>query len=221
MPDRPRQRVPFSDLATAAYCPRQLYYARREADRSVPERVAAVRELAFEYPALVEAPDAAIRDRPVEVPAAEYRRRLRALRDEGWGSLVSPAERAVTVAGRDVVGRVDKVVTAPLRPSLVSPGHPPPEGVWEPQSVRAVAAAKALSYREGTTVDRAVVEYPAHGVVRTLSLTTRRKAAYRRALRTVRDLDGPPPRLADDAKCAPCDYSADCGVQTRSLRSLL
>jgi CRISPR-associated exonuclease Cas4 len=93
--------------------------------------------------------------------------------------------------------------------------------VWEPQRVRAVAAAKALSWEREATVDRALVEYPAHGVVRTVRLTTRARATYRRALRAVRSLDGPPPRLRDTAKCEPCDYRDRCGVPTRSMRSLL
>ena len=33
-------------------------------------------------------------------------------------------------------------------------------------------------------VERAFVEYPAYGIVREIALTTRRKAAYRRVLRT-------------------------------------
>jgi CRISPR-associated exonuclease Cas4 len=70
-------------------------------------------------------------------------------------------------------------------------------------------------------VERALVEYPAHAAVRTVRTTTRRKARYRTALRTVRELDGPPPRLRDSAKCETCEYVSECGVRTRSLRSLL
>ncbi|MFB6119990.1 MAG: hypothetical protein ABEJ68_02605 [Halobacteriaceae archaeon] len=210
--------VTFSDLSTAAYCPRQLYYARRD-DRAPPPRVERIRALAFRYPSILDgaAPtDAAI-------PAAEYRRRLRALRDRDptlWRALTDPAEREPVVTGRDCRGVVHKVLAGPV-PSLVVAGDPPENGVWEPQSVRAVAAAKALAYREETSVERAVVEYPAHAVVRELSLTGRRKATYRRALRAVRSLDGPPSRIDDDAKCDACDYRETCGVPTRSLRSLL
>ena len=103
----------------------------------------------------------------------------------------------------------------------MSPGTPPERGVWKPQGVASVAAAKALAYERERPVERAVVEYPAHAVVRTVRLTTRRKAAYRRVLRTVRSLDGPPPRLDDDAKCAACEYREECGVPTRTLASLL
>lgn len=49
---------------------------------------------------------------------------------------------------------------------MVFTGRPPEHGVWEPQSIRAVAAAKALSWEHERTVERAFVEYPAYGIVR-------------------------------------------------------
>jgi len=100
-------------------------------------------------------------------------------------------------------------------------GEPPDEGVWEPQTVRLVAAAKALAWERQTTVETAFAEYPAYGVVREVPLTTRRKAAYRSAVRTAESVDGPPSRTDDRAKCDPCDYHDQCGVTTRSMRSLL
>jgi len=62
--------------------------------------------------------------------------------------------------------------------------------VWEPQSVRAVAVAKALSWEREREIPRALVEYPSVGVVREVRLTTRKKAAYRRALRAARSITG-------------------------------
>ena len=106
-------------------------------------------------------------------------------------------------------------------PSLLSTGSPPENGVWYPQTVHAVAAAKALAFERETPVERAFVEYPTHGIVREVPLTARRKAAYRGTVRTLESIDGPPPRLDDDAKCEPCEYREECGVRTRSLRSLL
>jgi CRISPR-associated exonuclease Cas4 len=213
--------VAFADLARAAYCPRQLYYARREESREIPPQARRIRALAFAYPDLLEAPAAALADRPIALSPATYRCRLRALRErEDWAGLVDPPEREVRVHGKDCRGRVDKVLDGPI-PVLVSPGEPPDRGVWEPQSVRAVAAAKALAWRAERPVERALVEYPAHAVVREVRLTTRRKAGYRRTLRTVRKLDGPPPRIANDAKCDACDYREECGVRTRTLGSLL
>jgi CRISPR-associated exonuclease Cas4 len=213
------ETVTFSDLATAAYCPRQLYNARRDDDRGPPPSVARVTAAAHRYPAILDGATPPTDD----LSAARYRRRLRALRDRDpalWRALAAPAERAVTVAGRDCRGLVHKVLAGPT-PVVVSPGRPPESGVWEPQSVRAVAAAKALAHREGCRVESAVVEYPRRAVVRELGVTGRRKAAYRRALRAVRSLDGPPPRIEDEAKCGACDYRTTCGVTTRSLRSLL
>jgi CRISPR-associated exonuclease Cas4 len=235
----------FSDLATAAYCPRQLYY-RRGDDRSPPPAIADRRALAFRYPDLLDADDATLRDLPIERPPAAYRRTLRETRDrlsdrplsgrdggaaggdgsgsrDLWGALVDPVARETCLLGRRCRGVVHKLIESGVpAPVHVSPGDPPDRGVWEPQSVRSIAAAKALSYAIETPVDHAVVEYPAHGVVRTVRITTRRRAAYRRAAEAVASLDADPPsRIDDRSKCAACDYSDRCGVRTRSLRSLL
>jgi len=211
--------VAFSDLARAAYCPRQLYYARRE-DRTPPPEHDEALELAGRYDAFAVASAAALATYDIAVEPHEFRSNVRASLDR-HPRVSDPAETAVFVRGKDAHGRVAKVHTGPLAVSVVTPGSPPEAGVWEPQSVRAVAAAKALAWRESTPVETAYVEYARHGVVRELSLTTRRKAAYRRALRAVRGLDGPPPRLHDDAKCGACEYSDRCGAKTRTLGSLL
>jgi CRISPR-associated exonuclease Cas4 len=234
--------IPLSELRTAAYCPRQLYYRRRDDDWSVPGHVADVRELTRRYPALVDADDATLAALPVRVAPAEYRRRLRWLRatghepsDDGappaetavggesdrWRSLVDPLDRDVVVEGRDCRGVVHRLLADPMRPSLVSTGTPPERGVWASQSVWAVGAAKALAYERGEAIETATVEYPAHGVVRRVRITGERRARYRETVRSVREMDGPPPREASDAKCAACAYAEECGVRTRTLRSLL
>lgn len=241
--------VAFSDLARAAYCPRQLYYARRDGDRSVPPAVRERMDLAFRYRALRASDDDALAAEPVALSPGAYREALDALAARRvWPHLVDPARRRVTLAGRDCRGVVGKVLDGdgradrnghapddcgpdgpdeetgdgdPPVPVVVSPGDPPERGVWEPQRVRAVAAAKALAWEERREVPRALVEYPAHAVVRTVRLTTYNRAAYRRTLRTVRSLGDPPPRVDGEAKCDACDYRETCGTRTRSLRSLL
>jgi CRISPR-associated exonuclease Cas4 len=237
-----RDHVAFSDLARAAYCPRQLYYARRDDDRGVPAAARERMALAFRYPDLRRCDDAALAAEPVALPPVTYRRALDRLagRDD-WTALVDPARRHVTLAGRDCRGVAHKVLdgggggsedgaptadegggdAAPPTPVLVSPGDPPDTGVWAPQRVRAVAAATALAWEREREIPRALVEYPAHAAVRTVRLTAGNRAAYRRTLRTVRSLDGPPPRTDDRAKCEACDYRTECGAPTRSLRSLL
>lgn len=214
----------FGDLALATYCPRKLYYRRREPDRSPPPTVAPVRALAFRYPELVEGGDPdPLRSAPISVTPERYRAALRRARDrlEVWPQLADPPACDVFLAGRECRGVAAKVLEDPPAPTIVSPGRPPAEGVWRPQGVKAVAAAKALAWERRTPVERAFVEYPAHGVVRTVGLTTRRKADYRLALRTARAIDGPPPRLHDDDKCDACEYRSECGVRTRTLSSLL
>ncbi|ESS02898.1 MAG: hypothetical protein A07HR67_02405 [uncultured archaeon A07HR67] len=217
--------IAFSDLATAAYCPRQLYYRRREDDRRLPATVRDRIDLAYRYPELAEASDATLERLPLRREPATYRHNLARLREhDAYERLVAPAETRVFLSGRDCHGIAHKLLAGvddgPPIPVICSPGEPPEHGVWEPQSVRAVAAAKALAWERERSVPRAYVEYPAVGVVRGVRLTTRRKATYRRALRAVRAIDGPPARV-DDGRCTTCAYRDRCGTTRRSLRSLL
>jgi len=224
-------KIPFSELSTATYCPRKLYYQRRD-EIDVPDEVAERRDIAFRYADLLTGPDESpvapnerLADLPLAVGPAEFRSNLdrarRRFADE-WPHLRDPTDRERLVEGKDCRGVVHKVLALdPPTPSMVFTGDPPEQGVWEPQSVRAVAAAKALSWEVEQSVERAFVEYPTHGIVREIELNVRRKAAYRTAVEAVRSLDGPPPRLRGDAKCKPCEYREECGVKTRSLKSLL
>ncbi|WP_299332139.1 CRISPR-associated protein Cas4 [Haloplanus sp.] len=217
----------FGSLARAAYCPRQWYYARRdETDGRPPSEVRERQSLAFDYPALRGADDATLRGEPIDVSPAVYRTRLDRLADRAdWSELVDPAARRVRLEGRECRGIAHKIIENedgdPPTPTFVSPGQPPDRGVWRPQRVRAVAMAKALAWEREREVPSALVEYPAYGRVRRVRLTTRNRTAYRKTVRTVRTADGPPPRIDDDAKCNACEYRQQCGVRTRSLRSLL
>jgi CRISPR-associated exonuclease Cas4 len=220
----------FRDVATAAYCPRKLYYRRRQPDPDgTPPDVDRTREVAFCYERLLDDDDALDRA-PIAVSRTQFRSRLGAAKarlDDGvWEGLVEPDSRDVVLSGRECRGVAHKLFqdgpsSGGPTLSLVFAGDPPRQGVWEPQSVRLVAAAKALSWERETGVERVFAEYPAHGVVRAVELTTRRKAAYREAVRTADTIDGPPARVDTDAKCAPCEFSDRCGTRTRSLRSLL
>ena len=212
----------FSDLRTAAYCPRKLYYRRRTDDREPPPEIRERRELAFQYEEILDGAD--LSEEPIAVTETQLRTNLSCMkvRLDAFEALCNPVERDVLLTGRECRGIVHKIVELDTpTPSLISAGAPPENGVWHPQTVHAVAAAKALSWERETPVERAFVEYPTHGIVRQIELTTRRKAAYRGAIRVLESIDGPPPRLDSAAKCEPCEYRADCGVKTRSLRSLL
>jgi CRISPR-associated exonuclease Cas4 len=212
----------FRDVATAAYCPRKLYYRRRQPDpEETPPAVRRVRDLAFRYEHLLSG--GALDEAPIAVTPTQFRSRLGAAkaRLDAWAGIADPDGRDVFLSGRECRGVAHKVIDDGPAPSLVFAGDPPRQGVWEPQSVRLVAAAKALAWERETGVERAFAEYPAHGVVREVELTTRRKAAYREAVRTADAIDGPPARVDTDAKCRPCEYSDRCGTRTRSLRSLL
>lgn len=214
----------FSDLALAAYCPRKLYYHRREDDRDPPPEAAALRDLAFQYErALAPGGEAVLSQAPIEVTPTQFRSNLGCAkaRLNAWDAIADPDGREIFLEGRECQGIAHKVLEEPLAPVVVSSGEPPEEGVWKPQTVRAVAAAKALAWAEETPIERAYVEYPAYGRIREVRIGTRRKAAYRAALRAARELDEPPPRLTDESKCEPCEFRETCGVRTRTLRSLL
>jgi len=219
--------IAFSALARAAYCPRQYYYAERdEGSVRPPPAVRERQSLAFRYPELRAADDATLAAEPIEPPPAAYRRALdRVAERSDWAGLVDPVAREVVLEGRECRGVAHKLLAGgedgPPTPTVVSPGRPPERGVWRPQRVRAVAMAKALAWERERAVPSALVEYPAHGVVRRVDLTTRNKAAYRRTVRTVRGIEGPPSRIDDAAKCEACEYREECGVRSRSLRSLL
>lgn len=212
----------FTDLATAAYCPRKLYYRRLRDGFDIPDRVAAIRNLAFRYDELLD-PTADLHAEPIAVTPTNYRSNLGCskARLDRWAELVDPSETRAFLRGKDANGIAHKVLADPAVPVIVSPGSPPERGVWEPHGVWATAAAKALSWERGETVETAYVEYPAHGVVRRVRMTTRRKAVYRKVLRTAASIDGPPPRLRNDSRCESCAYLDECGTKTRSLRSRL
>lgn len=212
----------FRDVETAAYCPRKLYYRRQSPPQDrTPDAIAERRDLAFAYEQLL-TDDEALAEAPIAVSATRYRSTLGGAkaRLDAWDALADPDERDVLLTGRECRGVAHKRIPGPSL-SLVFGGAPPEQGVWEPQSVRLVAAAKALAWERETDVDRVYAEYPAYGVIRAIDVDARRTAAYREAVRIADSLDGPPARVANDAKCAPCEYSAECGARTRSLRSVL
>jgi CRISPR-associated exonuclease Cas4 len=212
----------FTDLALAAYCSRKLYYRRRET-HDPPERDEQ-HELAFRYPELLD-PNTDLTAEPIAVSPVAYRRNLGCTRarvgTDVFDALCDPPSRDIFLTGRQARGISHKVIDTPLAPSIVSAGEPPETGVWKPQTVRAVAAAKALAWERETPIERAFVEYSTHGVIREFELTSRRVGLYRRAVRTAASIDGPPPRTRNTDKCKTCEFRSECGVRTRSLRSLL
>ena len=214
----------FRDVETAAYCPRKLYYRRRTPRHGrPPDSVGQIRDIAFEYDRLL-TDDAALAAAPIEVTPTQFRSNLGCARArlDDWEQLCSPLDREVFLQGRECRGIAHKLLaTSPPAASLVFAGEPPEHGVWRPQSVRLMAVAKALSWEHQTAVERVYAEYPAYGVIRTVPVTAGRTAAYREAVRVADHLRDPPPRTDNDAKCDPCEFRGDCGVRTRSMRSLL
>jgi len=139
--------VTFSDLRSAAFCPRQCYYEWVDDDRDPPPRVERIRSLAFRYDELLRADRLSLAAEPIEIDPAVYQRRLTDAkrRHDRWRECCTPAGREVLVDGRDCRGIVHKVFEAPLEPVVVSTGTPPDRGVWESHSIVAVAAAAGYS----------------------------------------------------------------------------
>ena len=213
----------FREVAVAAYCPRKLYYRRRASDAELgpPPEVERIRALADRYPELL-GDETTLREAPIAVTPTQYRTRLGAAKAglDAWDALVDPPERDVLVDGEETRGRIHKRLPGPSL-SLVFGGEPPDNGVWHPQSVRLVAAAKALAHEQRAPVERVYAEYPAYGTIRAVKLGRRRVGAYREALRTARSIDGPPARTNQTAKCEPCEFASRCGASTRSLLTKL
>ncbi|MFB6103689.1 MAG: hypothetical protein ABEJ57_01200 [Halobacteriaceae archaeon] len=209
----------LGELGVAAYCPRQLWYRRR--DEGEPTRARTARALALQYPSLraeTVAPDGLAV--PVATVAARLDRVAAAFPD-AWPELSAPSATDVRLEGRAVRGEVAKVLaTDPPVPTIVAGGAPPTDGVWNSHGVRAVGAMQALSWERDRSVERAFVEYPRHGVVRAVTPTARRRARFRRVQSVVASMTEPPSRVANDAKCSACAYRAECGVRTRALSSL-
>ncbi len=206
--------ISFSDLRVGAYCLRQLHYRRDESDRTPPPNVVARRSLAFRYPEILDAPPDALADHPFAVAPETVQSRLKRARDRfaAWPQLADPPMRDVFLEGERCHGIARKLLEAPLRPVVVSPGKPPARDVWTTHAVQAVATAEALEDERGTSVNEAFVEYPAYGQIRRVPLTAEREFAYRRVLHAVETLGSPPPRRQTGAKCEPCQYRDRCGV---------
>lgn len=216
----------FRDIEAAAYCPRKLYYRRTTPDEEEPPAIVGERrKIAFNYEQLLDDREK-LRDAALEVTPTTFRSRLGCVRArlDRWEELVDPADTEAFLSGRECRGIAHKILDAESQPpslSLVFAGKPPKNGVWKPQSARLIAAAKALAWERETAIEAVYAEYPAYGVIRRIDVDARRSAAYREAVRIADAIDGPPARIKNEAKCEPCEFRSQCGVETRSLRSLL
>ena len=185
----------FTELSKGTQRPRRSRSTRREngccheSAEDVPERI----DLAFQYGRLRQADPEVLATLPTVVSPEQYQQALHRLTDrDDWTELIDPTGRRVYVDGQECHGTVDKLLResdAPPKPSIVSSRSPPVIGVWQSDAVRAVAAATALGHERDQTIPWAIVEYPAAGVVRDVRLTARRKATYRRVLRTIQSAD--------------------------------
>lgn len=173
--------VPLSQLRTATYCPDRDQY--RGGHTAVSDHPAERRSLAFRYPQLIAAETPLLAELPIGVPPETYRHKLRQLRSRSiWSQLVNPADTDRQISTQDCHGAIPKVIKNPARPVLISASRPPAHGVWRAQTVAAVAAIAGLRSDGEKTSNRAIVEYPGHGEVRSITITPQHRRQYQRAL---------------------------------------
>ncbi len=103
--------VSFSELSRAAYCPRQLYYARRHDDQEPPPEVSEKQALAGRYDELLTADDETLSGLPIDCDPAGYREALTALtRRADWEELCQPVATDYYVEGKDCHGVIHKLL---------------------------------------------------------------------------------------------------------------
>jgi CRISPR-associated exonuclease Cas4 len=222
-----------SQVRNAVYCGRQAYYeSRREACRVPSPETRVLREVAYLYPTVVESPEDALRHAcdvagvDVSLDLTEAAERLRGTRDERpsvWDDVARPDREERYFEGDRLRGTVDKMSFGDdgVTVSVVKTGEPPRNGVWRTDRVEVAALRRAVSSVHD--VRRVIVEYPRVGALREVDVGRDDERTLERALDTLEDIDDgvPPSRTDDRAKCEPCDFSDECGVETRSLLTRL
>ena len=191
-----------------------------------------MRELAYVYPTVVESPDEAVRlacdvaGVEVEIDpshAAEALAEVRDKRPAVWDDIARPDREERYVEGDRLQGTIDKLSFGDdgVTVSVINTGEPPARGVWSSERVEA-AAVRRLASTVGE-IHRVVIEYPHVGAVREIDVGRDDERALERALETLEDIEEgvPPARTDNRAKCEACDFSDDCGVETRSLLTRL
>ncbi|MFP4189079.1 MAG: Dna2/Cas4 domain-containing protein [Halobacteriales archaeon] len=222
-----------SQVRNAVYCGRQAYYeSQREACRLPSPETRVLRELAYVYPTVVESPDEAVRHAcevagvEVEIDVSDTSEKLAEVRDKRpsvWDDIARPDREERYVESDRLRGTVDKLSFGEdgVTVSVVKTGEPPARGVWSSARIEAAAVRRLVSARHD--VRRVVVEYPRVGAVREVEVGRDDERALGRALEKLEDIkEGVPPARTDNrAKCESCEFSDECGVETRSLLTRL
>ena len=222
-----------SQVRSAVYCGRQAYYkSQRELCHVPSPETRVLREVAYLYPEVIESPDDAVRRAcetagvDVKFDLSDVAERLRETRNDRpsvWEDVARPDREERYVENERLRGTVDKLSFGEegVTVSVVKTGEPPARGVWNSERIEA-AAVRRLALTVGD-VNRVVIEYPRTGSVREVNVGKDDENALDRALEALEEIeDGVPPARTDDrAKCKPCEFSDECGVETRSLLTRL
>jgi CRISPR-associated exonuclease Cas4 len=223
----------ISRVRNAVYCGRQAYYeSQREACPIPSPETRVLREVAYLYPTVIESPGEAVR-RACETAgvgvsldltdAAGALADAREKRPSLWETVARPDREERYVEADGLCGTLDKLSFGDdgVTVSLVKTGEPPARGVWSSERVEATAVRRLAS--TVGEVRRVVVEYPRVGALREVGVGRDDERALERAMEKLEDIEegNPPARTDDRAKCEPCDFSEECGVETRSLLTRL
>lgn len=93
----------YTDLATAAYSPRKLYYPLREGHSDVPDEVEAVGRLARRYESLLDA-GTELDDEPIAIMPTQYCSNLGSAkaRLDVWQDLADPSAHERGAGGNEL-----------------------------------------------------------------------------------------------------------------------
>jgi len=117
-----------------------------------------------------------------------------------------------------LTGRLDRIVPGP-QPSLIRTGKAPQDGVWKRDRMMLAGYALLLGERNGTKINRGLIEYPLSGAMREVQIYEVDKARVLRIRDRIRQIkDGRLPDKPTDAPCDKCEMVDSCETK-RSLAS--
>jgi CRISPR-associated exonuclease Cas4 len=117
-----------------------------------------------------------------------------------------------------LTGRLDRIIPGPL-PSLIRTGKAPKDGVWKRDRMMLAGYALLLGEKNGTKINRGLIEYPLSGEVREVQIHEVDKARMLRIRDRIRQIkDGRLPDKPTDAPCDKCEMIDRCETK-RQLAS--
>jgi CRISPR-associated exonuclease Cas4 len=109
-----------------------------------------------------------------------------------------------------LTGRLDRIVPGP-QPSLIRTGKAPQDGVWKRDRMMLAGYALLLGEKNGTKINRGLIEYPLSGAMREVQIYEVDKARVLRIRDRIRQIkNGRLPDRPTDAPCDKCEMVDSC-----------